>query len=96
MVGYSKHNDAFSSRLKCPFNLTSHDTQKELLEIAEKMVKNNIVSSVEENRFYTVLLCSFEQEQVGVRYAEGLEKKRLFLDLWIVLKGQRNFGLRSC
>lgn len=81
---YSKHNEAFSSRLQMPFNLTSHDAQNELLEIAATSVKKKIIHSVEENGFYTVLVDearSFKQEQMTVclRYAEGLEIKERFI-----------------
>ncbi|XP_034065943.1 zinc finger MYM-type protein 1-like isoform X2 [Gymnodraco acuticeps] len=66
---FSKRNTVFSSRLNGPFNLTSHDTQNELLEIAAKQVQNIIIRSIEDNGFYTILVDearSFKQEQMTV------------------------------
>ncbi len=34
---------AFSTRLKCPFGLTSPDTQNELVEIAAKIMLKKII-----------------------------------------------------
>lgn len=92
---------SFSARLlDCPFNLTSHNTQNDLLKIAAKTVKNNIIRSVEENRFYTVVVdeaCSFKQEQMTacVRYAEGLEIKQRFLRFVDCCEGARRGALWS-
>lgn len=80
----SRHNPLFKEQHEKYFNLTSSDTQNDLINIFGRIILNMIVTEIKDCGMYAIMVDearSFKEQQLCIcaRYVKGFEIKERFL-----------------